>query len=308
MTGYTLVPDGTGCRIERVSVRTGSQLGHVGRIAQACPKEWTLSFNTKRDNVVLAGESVWSLSPAQEPQPPLPTLSGGAEVAYWANSSSGDVITAWSNVSAIEKHDAEAEEAWFEFQGKKVPIEDYYSWQMMGGGTLCVKWVYKSKRWEFVKALGIAPGEGTAPPFCAAIEADDEAIELLRYRNEGYGMEYKAVDETHFAALNQVSPPTANYGDADEWSWGFQNDTEGGVAVSTIWLNGAQLTGRAAASDGKTFHPLKGMKGSLSAFEAIPDADEVYVCTDKGYGVFNSRTGRKVYWKDGACLVIQDMP
>ena len=309
MTGYTLVPDGTGCRIQRVSVRTGRSLGHVGRFTRACPKEWTLSFNTKRDNVVLASGSVWSFGQSQEPQSPLPTLSGGAEVAYWAKGASGDVLTAWANVSAEEKHDAEAEEAWFEFQGKKVPIDDYYSWQMMGGGMLCVKWVYKSKRWEFVKALGIAPGEGTAPPFCTEIEPDDEAIELLSYHNEAYGMHYEPVDETYHATLNQVSPPNTAFGDSDEWSWGLQHEEgEGGFAISTYWLNGAQLTGRAVVFDGKAAHPLEGLKGRVSDFAAIPDADEVYVCTNEGYGVFDSRTGRKRYWKDGACLAIQDMP
>ena len=61
------------------------------------------------------------------------------------------------------------------------------------------------------------------------------------------------------------------------------------------------------AWNGKVWHPFKHMAGSLKRIQTLGD-DSIYLCTDKGFGVFHGRTGDVRYWRDGVCLALEASP
>jgi hypothetical protein len=78
----------------------------------------------------------------------------------------------------------------------------------------------------------------------------------------------------------------------------------GDLAVSTHTEIGSTLTGFVVGHDGKTVHRMAGLKGTLTNLHDL-DHGRVLLCTDKGHGAFQSRTGARLWWSpERQCPVV----
>jgi len=292
-SGIRLVDDASQCRVERISLNTGKKINELGRIPGACPINWSVGFSTNRRRALLSAEQVWLLDPLAPSKTALPPIAD-LEVAYWDK----DTVVAWSNTDGDYHVDEEKEEAWYMYEGKKIPVDDYYMAQITGP-SLCIRHGLKGGAWTVRDVIGIATSEGTSPPFCLGIAPNEGPIDSIRIQTSSHGMFYDSVSEDQQETMGTLAKKPME----TDWSW-VEGGPTGGIGMSTEWLEGAMLTGQALAFDGKKWHAFEGLKGRVDEVHSLPSWS-VYLCTDKGFGVFHSRTGALKYWKDGNCLAIE---
>lgn len=289
-TGLRLVAEDSECKVMRIDLSTGEETKKLGSMTGACPISWswTASFSADRSSLLVAAEAIWLMDIEASSSKVLPELPG-LELALWEESAP----IAWASVDAKYEADDDAEEAWFVYRGERVPVDDYELAQMMQA-MLCERSVLKDGQWESREVVGIAPGEGTSPPFCFSGEGD-----FVQIHSSGHGDFYEQVPMDLIEKMGALSKGAGSR----EWSW-VEGSADGGVAMSSEWLEGTIFTGLALAYDGETWREFKGLEGRAS--EQLPLLDGgIYLCTDKGFGVFNPRTGAQRYWQKGSCLAIE---
>ena len=150
------------------------------------------------------------------------------------------------------------------------------------------RWVEQSRR-----IVGVA--EGSLPPYCT----DTTPVHNRGFRDSA--LKGGWVPEALIGELNRV----AGAPEHTQWHFaGMSGVGKGDFAVSTHTEIGSHLTGFAVAWDGKTARKLKGLQGTVKNFRDL-DHGRVLVCTDKGHGAYQSRTGEQLWWKRGPrCPVV----
>lgn len=110
-----------------------------------------------------------------------------------------------------------------------------------------------------------------------------------------------AVSQSLIGELNRV----AGAPDRTQWHFaGMSGVGKGDLAVSTHTEIGSNLTGFAVAWDGETARPLDKLQGTVTNIRDL-DHGRALVCTDKGHGAYQSRTGKQLWWKRGPrCPVV----
>jgi hypothetical protein len=289
-TGLRLVAEGAECNVVRMDLSTGEESKKLGSMTGACPESWswTGAFSPDRSRLLVADEAVWLLDIKASSSKLLPQLPG-LEVAVWE----GEAPVAWAIVDAKYEANEETAEGWFWYRDEQFFVADY-EMAMMTQPMLCEQSILKDGEWDSREVVGIAPGEGTSPPFCFSGDGD-----FVQIHSSGHGDFYEQVP---FERIEEMGPLAKGSG-SREWSW-VEGSADGGVAMASEWLEGTIFTGGALAYDGETWREFKGLEGRAS--EQLPLLDGgIYLCTDKGFGVFNPRTGAQRYWHQGSCLAIE---
>ena len=148
-------------------------------------------------------------------------------------------------------------------------------------------WVEQSRR--------IATVSEGLPPYCT----DRRQTNNLGFRDAS--LKGGAVSQSLIGELNRV----AGAPDRTQWHFvGMSGVGKGDLAVSTHTEVGSNLTGFAVAWDGETARPLDKLQGTVTNIRDL-DHGRALVCTDKGHGAYQSRTGKQLWWKRGPrCPVV----
>ena len=155
----------------------------------------------------------------------------------------------------------------------------------------CIEAHGEGKTWVERKRQLIASTEGSLPPYCTAPPST---------HNLGFTdatLKGRPVQEGLAAEFSQAVGAEAG----TRWTFVGMSGVGGGdLAVSTHTELGSSLTGHVVAYDGETARPLKGLRGKIWNLTDL-DHGRVLVCTDKGYGVYQARTGAQL-WREGIKL------
>lgn len=159
----------------------------------------------------------------------------------------------------------------------------------------CVQARQEGATWVEMERRIVATTEGGSPPYCT---------DTTPTNNHGFtdaALKGRSVTQALAAEFTRVAGAPVG----TRWTFvGMSGVGLGDLAVSTHTEIGAKLTGFAVAYDGKTVRLLEDMVGTLTDLRDL-DHGRVLVCTDKGRGAFQSRTGAQLWWERGpTCPVV----
>ena len=159
---------------------------------------------------------------------------------------------------------------------------------------VCIKATYPDDHWLEQEHQIVVVDEGMRAPYCT----DRIPIDNFGFRDSS--LKGAFVSSSVGKEMSRVvgAESTSN------WSFvGMSGTGKGDLAVSVHTEIGSNLTGYAVAYNGKTVRSFDGLKGRLTNFRDL-DHGRALLCTDQGYGLFQSRTGEVLWWEDGgACPV-----
>ena len=278
-TGITMrsMPDGR-CGWKRVAVQTGKAIASVAELVGPCPKDWSLSIHPDGKQGLLMAHTLWliELNTAQATE--LSGIGTSAHSVVWREglpTVSGETPGSDANGDAADKY--------FEERGLPLIFCQDHSW--VNG-----KWVADGTVRE------VHPSEGHMGPFCNA-ESDDGVVQVST-QMDTHGEEWGGgVEEALLPGLKAMTKTTD--GNID-WVWANQGET-GGIAISTMWNEGAHMTGLGAAWNGTQWKVLEPVVFPITSAKGLSSGD-TYLCASNGYGVFDTDTGTARYWEEGTCL------
>ena len=159
---------------------------------------------------------------------------------------------------------------------------------------VCIKATYSDENWLEREHQIVIVDEGMRAPYCT----DHIPADNFGFRDSSLKGSFVPSGVGNEMSRIAGAEPGSN------WSFaGMSGTGSGDLAVSVHTEIGSNLTGYAVAYNGKAARPFDGLKGRLVNFRDL-DHGRALLCTDQGYGLFQSRTGEALWWEDGgACPV-----
>lgn len=288
------------CQLSQVYVESGRTIQDIATFPIPCPEVWSAIYSKTKKQLLFHAADLWHVEIKTQTTQKVDFPHGDIDAAYWE----GDKIGIWAidwleqNAETVKiANGGEKTLTWIELDGKRITYDSE------GIGTepiACIKHIQTDTGWKADTPQIFEPSEGTSAPFCV----DETALKRISPHIGSFGDQYPRIND---AAVRQAQDsnggvPLTNGG----WAWA-EGDKYGGVAITVEWFNGDMLQGDAMAWDGKVWHPFEYLAGRLKRVQVLGDGT-VYLCTDTGFGVFQSRTGKVRYWRDGACLALEANP
>lgn len=212
---------------------------------------------------------------------PLPRVKGEMEAAYWYKGL--PTLAGELEYTAEQEEDAKR---YLDQNG--LPMK------------FCSTLTLKNGQWvpdDLPTEIGLT--EGSIGPYCMG--EMDEGMRFVRPLFDTHGVGYPPMKA---ALVPGVQSITKNEDAFFEWSWANGDET-GGIGISTIWNEGAHLTGEIAAWDGKQWHRLDAVERPVSLARPLPNGD-TFVCAANGHGAVETKTGKPRYWNPNGCLGLDE--
>ncbi|MBO85233.1 MAG: hypothetical protein CL927_07730 [Deltaproteobacteria bacterium] len=157
-----------------------------------------------------------------------------------------------------------------------------------GEHYVCLKAKKDGERWIEQEPQLVVSQRGGRPPHCVDAPLPD---------NTGWRPPVRSLKEVP----SQLQPQMDQVSGATEpmtWSWAALSGTgQGDLAVSISAEAGGNLTGRAVAYDGTTVRALADLRGVVTNLQDLGHG-RALICTDKGYGLFQGRSGATLWWEE----------
>jgi len=269
------------CIFRRYAVGTGHVIEDIVTLPVACPKSWSMAITKDNSQALLHANGFWLVNLEEHTAQSLKTESGPAHGhAVWKEG----LPTVIYETEPLTEEDVLMANEYEAYSG--LPL------------LFCQESVFKDGKWSLVgESFTVESSEGYEPD-CPAVDQDSQQ-EINNHTSQFDASCDPITDASVIEGIRTFLDTDASM---TEWCWAASG--EGGtIAVGYVWNEGMHLTGQIAGWTQQKWVSLQHLNGPIKDIAQLVTG--TYICTEEGYGMFNSDDATNTYWREAPCLGLE---